>query len=86
LEKVSICMIQPPLEVKGAAALYVPARLTVSSSAISPSLLVMMRETNPGPGPVVTLVIVLAPNISSSLALVVALPLLASVLVPAAPT
>jgi len=42
LDKINICIIQPPLEVKEAVALYVPAEFAISSSAMSPSLLVMM--------------------------------------------
>ena len=52
---------------------------------MSPSGEVMIRDVNPGPGPVVLVNTVLAPKISAVADVVVADPLLAALLLPLAP-
>jgi hypothetical protein len=84
-EKVTICMIQGPGQANVAVALLLPAVVTTSSSAMSPSGEVMIRDVNPLPAAPVMVYTVLAPKISSLPLVVVAGPLLAMSLFPLAP-
>jgi hypothetical protein len=82
---VTICMTQGPEEVKGAVALLLPAVVTTSSSAISPSGEVMIRDVNPLPPLEVCVATVFAPKMSSFATVVVAAPLFVVALFPLAP-
>jgi hypothetical protein len=82
---VAICITHGPGEVNGAVALLLPAVVTTLSSAIFPSGFVMIRDVNPLPAAPVVVATVSAPKISSFALLVVAAPLLALALFPAAP-
>jgi hypothetical protein len=84
-ENVAICMTQGPEELNVAVALLLPAVVTISSSAISPSGEVMMRDVNPLPAAPVVVNTMFAPKINSLALVVVAAPLFAAVPLPLAP-
>jgi hypothetical protein len=82
---VAICMTHgAPLNC-GAVAANDPAAVEISSSAMSPSGWVTIREVNPAPAPAKMSAVVPAPKISSPPAVVVADPLDGAVPVPAPP-
>src|SRR5271167_2544477 len=82
---VAICMTQGPEPVNVAVALLLPAVVTISSSARSPSGDVMMRAVNPLPAATFPVATVFAPKINSLALVVVAEPLFALALLPLAP-
>ena len=78
-------MTQGPEEVNVAVALLLPAVVTISSSAMSPSGFVMIRDVNPLPAALVVVATMFAPKINSLALVVVAAPLFAVVPLPLAP-
>jgi hypothetical protein len=84
-ENVAICITHGPAPVSVAVALLLPAAVTTLSSAMSPFGLVRIRVVYPLPAAPTSVDTVPAPKINSFALVVVAAPLFAAVLFPAAP-
>jgi len=82
---VAICITHGPDPVSVAVALLLPAVVTTLSSAMSPFGVVMIRDVYPLPADPTSVDTVPAPKMSSFALVVVAAPLFAAVLFPAAP-